>query len=108
MVTYLGKKALTDLATHLARDNLPGLVNNLVSNVINKFHRKICGKGPVKAEKGFTLFISNEDMNYIIKIIKSLVDLGLLIDGVTETVKHELKKQEGGFLGALLAPSAAL
>ena len=61
----------------------------------------------MKAEKGFTLFISNEDMNYIIKIIKSLEDLGLLIDKVTETVKHELKKQEGGFLGALLAPSAA-
>ena len=107
MVTYLGKKALTDLATHLARDNLPGLVNNLPSNVINKFQRKICGKGPVKPEKGFTLFISNEEMNCIIKIIKSFEDLGLLIDGVTEKVKHELKKQEGGFLGALLAPSAA-
>ena len=33
--------------------------------------------------------------------------MGVLIDGVTETVKDEIKKQEGGFLGALLAPSAA-
>ena len=46
-------------------------------------------------------------MNDIIKIIKSLEDSGVLIDGVTETVKHEIKKQEHGFLGALLAPLAA-
>ena len=37
-------------------------------------------------------------MNYIIKVIKSLEDSDLLIDGVTETVKHEIKKQEFGFL----------
>ena len=41
-------------------------------------------------------------MNDIIKIIKSLEDPGVLIDKVTETVK-----QEGGFLGVLLAPLAA-
>ena len=46
-------------------------------------------------------------MNGIIKIIKSLEDSGVLIDGVTETVKHEIKKQKSGFLGALLAPLAA-
>ena len=40
-------------------------------------------------------------MNDIIKIIKSLEDSGVLIDGVTETVKHETKKQEGGFLSDL-------
>ena len=45
-------------------------------------------------------------MNDIIKIIKSLEDLGVLIDGITETVKDELKNQESGFLGALLAPLA--
>ena len=46
-------------------------------------------------------------MNHIIKIIKSLEDSGVLIDGVTETVKHEINKQESEFLGALLAPLAA-
>ena len=51
----------------------------------------------VRAEKGFTLFISNQDMNDIIKIINSLEYLGALI------VKPEMKKQEVGFLGALLA-----
>ena len=62
----------------------------------------------MRAGKGFTLFISNEDMNDLIKIIKSLQDSGVLIDGVTEAVKHEIKKQEHGFLGALLTPLAAL
>ena len=81
----------------LARDSLPGLVSNLTSNAINKFDRKISEEGAVRAGKGFNLFISNEDMNDIIKIIKSLEDSGVLIDGVTETVKCEMKKQKGGF-----------
>ena len=60
----------------------------------------------MRAWKGFTSFILNEDMNDISKIIKSLEDLGVLINGVTETVKDEIKTQEGGFLGALLASLA--
>ena len=94
----LGKKALRNIDIPLARDNLPGSVRNLTSNEVNKFDRKICGKIAVRAGKGFTLFISNEDMNYIIKIIKSLEDLGILIDGITETVKHEIKNKKVDFL----------
>ena len=45
-------------------------------------------------------------MANIIKVIKSLEDLGVLTDGVTETVKHEIKKQSE-FLDAVLAPLAA-
>ena len=40
-------------------------------------------------------------MNDIIEIIKSLEDSGILIETVSETVKHEIKKQDGGFLGML-------
>ena len=76
-------------------------------NGINKFERKINGKGAVRAGKEFTLFISNEDINGAIKIIKSLEDSNEWIDGITETVKHEIKKQEGRFLCTLLAPLAA-
>ena len=43
-------------------------------------------KEALRAGKGFTLFISNQDMNDIIKIIKSLQDSGVLINRVTETV----------------------
>ena len=46
-------------------------------------------------------------MNDIIELIKSLEDSSVLIDGVTQTVKHEIKKQEDRFLEALLTPLAA-
>ena len=58
--------------------------------------------------KGFTLFVSNEDMNDVITIIKSLEDSSVSINGATETVKHKIKKQEGQFLQDLLALLAAL
>ena len=63
---------------------MSGLVRNLTSNEINKFERKIRGKGAVREEKTFTLFIWNEDMNDIAKFIKSLEDSRVLIDGFTE------------------------
>ena len=88
-----GQNALKNVANIFCRDNLAGLVSNLLSNAINKFEREISGKGAVRALKRFTLFISNEDMNDVIKIKKPLENLGVLIDGVTKTVKPEVKKQ---------------
>ena len=44
MLGNLRKKAITDLAVPLVRDNLPELVSSLLSNVVNKFERKIGGK----------------------------------------------------------------
>ena len=87
----LGKKAPTNIANPLARDKLPELANN--SNAIIKFARKISGKGAFRTGKGFTVFISNDAMNDIIKIIESLEDSGVLIDGITGKVKHEKKKK---------------
>ena len=107
MLGNLVKKAITNLAIPLARKNLPGLASNLASNTINRFERKISWKGAVRAGEGFTLFISNEDVNDIVKILKSLECSNVLIDGITETVKHEIKKQEDEFIPALLAPLAA-
>ena len=49
-----------------------------------------------------TLIISNDDMQDLFKIVKSLEDSGLLLDGIDETVKNEVKKQKGGFLSMLL------
>ena len=45
-----------------------------------------------------TLIISNDEMNDILKIAKSLVDSGALLKGVSEIVKNEIKEQKGGFL----------
>ena len=43
-------------------------------------------------------------MNDIAEIIKSWEDLGVLLDGVTETVKHEIKRGRicWSFFGFLL------
>ena len=65
------------------------------------------GKTAVKTGKSFNLFTSNEDINDIIKIPKSLKASNLLIGGITETVKHEIKEQAGGFFPVLLALLAA-
>ena len=69
---------------------------------------KISQKGAVRAGKRFTFFFTNEDMNDIIKIIISLEDSSVLIDGITQIVKHEIKNQECWFLLALLATLVAL
>ena len=41
-------------------------------------------------------------MQGLSKIVKSLEDSGFLSDGITETVKNEVKEQKGGFLSMLL------
>ena len=54
-----------------------------------------------------TLIISNDDMHDFLKIVKSLEDSGILVDGITETVKNEVKQQKGGFLSMLLVTLGA-
>ena len=54
-----------------------------------------------------TLIISNDEINDIIKIIKSLEDSGLLLKRVTEIVQNEVKEQKGGFLRMLLGTLGA-
>ena len=57
---------------------------------------------------GFTtLIISNEEMNYIMKIVKCLEESGLLIKGVSETIKNEAKEQKERFLGMLFGTLGA-
>ena len=54
-----------------------------------------------------TLIISNEEINDIMKIVKSLEESGLLIKGVSETIKNKAKEQKGEFLGMLLGTLGA-
>ena len=53
------------------------------------------------------LIILNNEMEDIIKIIKSLEDSVLLLKGVTETVQNEVKEQKGGFISMLLGTLGA-
>ena len=77
-----------------------------------EIHKKILGSGynrPLSSasHNTTTLIISNNEMNHIIKIVKSLEDSALLLKGVTETVQNEVKEQKGGFLNMLLGTLGA-
>ena len=52
-------------------------------------NKKVLGSG-----NHTTLIISNDDMQDLLRILKSLEDSGLLFDGITETVKTETKEQK--------------
>ena len=54
-----------------------------------------------------TLVISNDEINDIIKIEKSLEGSGLLSKRVTETVQNEVKEQKEGFISMLLGTLGA-
>ena len=59
-------------------------------------HKKILGSGNMT-----TSIISNNEIEDIIKIVKSLEYSGLLLKEVTETVQNEIKEQKGGFLSVI-------
>ena len=46
-------------------------------------------------------------MQDLFKIVKSLEDSGILLNGITETVKNEVKEQKGDFLSMLLGTLGA-
>ena len=54
-----------------------------------------------------TLIVSNDEMDKILKIVKSLENSGVLLKGVSETIQHEAKEQRGGFLSMLLGTLGA-
>ena len=104
MLGNSSKDVITGLVIPLARDNFPVILSNLASNAINKFGRKISGKVAVRAGKRITVFISNEDMNDIIRIIKSLVkSLNSLVQPVISSVVkgicgREVTRAEKGYI----------
>ena len=57
------------------------------SGIDGAIQRKMCWQGFVRAGKGITLHILNEDMDDTIKIIKSLENSDVLLDDASETVK---------------------
>ena len=63
--------------------------------------KKILGSGTT------TLIISNDEMDDILKIVKSLEDSNVLLKGISETIQHEAKEQRGGFLSMLLGTLSA-
>ena len=67
-------------------------------------HKKILGSGH---NNNTTLIISNNEMDNILKIVKSLENSGVLLKGVSETIQKGAKEQRGGLLSMLLSTSRA-
>ena len=68
-----------------------------------RIHKKILGSG----HNDTTLIISNDEIEDILKIVRSLEDSGLLLKRVSETIQNEAKEQKGGFLSMLLGTLGA-
>ena len=60
-------------------------------------HKKMFGSGSTK------LIISNEEIEDIMRKVKSLEESGLLIKYISEAIKNERKEQKVGSLQILLA-----
>ena len=71
----------------------------------NKMFRS--GARPLNLASRTTLIISNEEMQDIMKMVKSLGKFGLLIKGVSETIQNQGTEQKEGFLRMLLGTLAA-
>ena len=96
---FLGK-LLSNLPGPLMKVALPLGLTAAMSAIDGSMQKKIHGSG-VK------LIIEQEDMNDIMKIIKALENSGILLKGVSKTIKNETKEQRGGFLSMLLGTLAA-
>ena len=106
---FLGKTAfpLMKVAVPLPKNVLALLAAMASTSAIDGTIQATSRAGVVRAGKRITLVIMNEDMNDVIRILKSLENLGALIVGVSELAKHDIKKQEIEFLGMLLGTLGA-
>ena len=76
-------------------------ISAAMSAIDGSIKKKMLGSGKT------TLIISSDEMNDILKIVKSLENSGLLLKGVSETIQHEAKEQGGGFINMLLGTLGA-
>ena len=86
----------------LAKGVLIPLGLTAVSAADAGIHKKILRSG-----HNTTLIISIDEMEDILKIVKSLEDSRILLKRVTEIIKDESKEQNGGFLSVLLGTLGA-
>ena len=92
----LMKNLLKTLATSV-KPNTIRFNNSKISNRCRYSKKKKkfgSGRLPDLDSRNMTLIISNEEMNDVIKIIKSLEESGLLIKRVSETIKNAAKVQK--------------
>ena len=90
------------VAMTLAKNVLAPLgLSAAMSAIDGSIKKKMLGSGAT------TLIISNDEMDDILTIVKSLENSGVLLKGVSETIQHEAKEKRGGFLSMLLGTLGA-
>ena len=95
------------VAMPLAKNVLAPLgLTAAMSAIDGSIQKKIHGSGATKGA-GVKLIIEQEDMKDIMKIIKALENSGILLKGISKTIKNETKEQRGGFLSMLLGTLGA-
>ena len=98
----VGLPLMRNILTPLAKSVLVPLGLTPAASATNAaVQKKIFGSGTT------ILAFSNEGLHDVMKIIKSFEESGLLMKGVSEIVKTEVKKQKGGFLHMLAATFGA-
>ena len=104
---FLGK-LLSKLAGPLMKVALPLAKNVLASLGLTAAMFAIDGSIQKKIHgSGVKLIIEQEDMKDIMKDIKALEISGILLKGVSKTIKNATKQQRGGFLSMLLGTLGA-
>ena len=88
VLTTLGKNVL-----------LPFGLSAGMSVADTAIQKKVYGSGRPSdlASRTAVLLLSNEEMERIMKIVKSLEELGLLIKEISETIKNETKEKKEDF-----------
>ena len=95
------KNVIKPLATVLIPLGLTATASATDAGIYKKMLRS--GKHPLDSPlHNTTLISSNDEMEEIIKTIKSPKDSGLLLKVVSETNQNKAKEQKGGFLSMLL------
>ena len=104
---FLGK-LLSKLAGSLMKVAMPLAKNVLAPLGLTAAMSAIDGSIQKKIHGSVVkLIIEQEDMNDIMKIIKAVENSGILLKGVSKTIKNETKVQRGGFLSMLLGTLGA-
>ena len=84
-----GLQLMKNVIRPLAKSVLiPSRLTAAASSADAGIHKKILGS------EATTLIISNDEMKDIIKIVKSLEDSGLFLEGFSEIIHNEAKEQK--------------
>ena len=85
------------VALPLAKNVLAPLgLTAAMSAIDGSMQKKIHGSGATKGA-GVKLTIDQENMNDIMKIIKALENSGILLKGVSKTIKNQTKEKKVDF-----------